>query len=144
MHPSSKWEKFPNNCLPHPVKEGLVRVNAGDDEPRNGCVESGGAAGDKVPPVATEDVVLPPPHVSCRVPEEKTMRSLKVEELSLVAGATCSPTPQCKDERGNNGLGNGDQAAPGSSLENNGAENNTGGNTTGNPPGSGNFPVVPN
>jgi hypothetical protein len=45
---------------------------------------------------------------------------------------------------GNNGLGNGDQTAPGGSLPHNGAENNTGGNTTGNPPGSGNFPVVPN
>jgi hypothetical protein len=45
----------------------------------------------------------------------------------------------------NNGLGNGDQTAPGNSLPHNGAENNTGNTTgSGNPPGSGKFPVVPN
>jgi hypothetical protein len=45
----------------------------------------------------------------------------------------------------NNGLGNGDQTAPGNSLTHNGAENNTGNTTgTGNPPGKGKFPVVPN
>ena len=73
---------------------------------------------------------------------EKTMRSLKIEELSLVAGGVPDSSPS--QSKQNNGLGNFDQTAPGNSLNNNGAENNTGGNTTGNPPGSGSFPVVPN
>lgn len=68
------------------------------------------------------------------------MRSLKVEELTLVAGGEPNPV---STKKGNNGLGNGDQPAPGGSGPNNGAENNAGG-TSGNPPGSGNFPVVPN
>jgi hypothetical protein len=71
------------------------------------------------------------------------MRTLKTEELAMVAGAG-APAAPVKKERGNNGLGNGDQAAPGNSLENNGAENNVGGSSTGNPPGQGKFPVVPN
>lgn len=69
------------------------------------------------------------------------MRSLKIEELELVAGGDAGGVPASTK---NNGLGNGDQGAPGGSLDHNGAENNTGGNSTGNPPGSGNFPVVPN
>jgi len=71
------------------------------------------------------------------------MRTLKTEELSLVGGGV-SPYPSPSQSKANNGLGNYNQVAPGNSLENNGAENNTGGNTTGNPPGSGNFPVIPN
>jgi len=72
---------------------------------------------------------------------ETMMRTLKTEELELVAGAGIDPHPS---KKGNNGLGNGDQTAPGGSGPNNGAENNAGGNTSGNPPDSGNFPVVPN
>ena len=71
------------------------------------------------------------------------MRSLRTEELELVAGAGIDPHGS-KNEKGNNGLGNGDQTAPGGSGPNNKAENNGGGNTTGNPPDSGNWPVVPN
>ena len=69
------------------------------------------------------------------------MRTLKTEELELVAGAGLDPA---STKKGNNGLGNGDQTAPGGSGPNNGAENNAGGNTTGNPPGSGKWDVVPN
>jgi len=48
-------------------------------------------------------------------------------------------------EKGNNGLGNGDQTAPGGSLTHNGAENNVSNGTgTGNPNGSGKFGVNPN
>lgn len=75
------------------------------------------------------------------------MRSLKIEELELVAGGDAGGVPNAastKHENGNNGLGNGDQTAPGNSLENNKAENNTGGNTIGNPPGGGKFDVLPN
>jgi hypothetical protein len=49
------------------------------------------------------------------------MRTLKVEELELVAGAAPGGVPPTK--KGNNGFGNGDQDAPGGSLPNNGAEN---------------------
>jgi len=70
------------------------------------------------------------------------MRSLKLEELCLVAGAGAAP--ENSKRSGNNGLGNGDQVAPGGSLENNKAENNTGGNSTGNPPGNGKWNVIPN
>ena len=69
------------------------------------------------------------------------MRSLKLEELCLVAGAGAAPDSSKRG--GNNGLGNGDQTAPGGSGPNNGAENNAG-VTSGNPPGSGKWPVVPN
>ena len=51
------------------------------------------------------------------------MRTLKTEELELVAGAGIEPT-STKKESGNNGLGNGDQNAPGGSALHNGAENN--------------------
>jgi len=68
------------------------------------------------------------------------MRSLKTEELDLVAGAGVEPT-STKKEKGNNGLGNGDQTAPGNSLTNNGAENNV--NNVGGTGGNG-FPVNPN
>lgn len=55
------------------------------------------------------------------------MRSLKVEELSLVAGAAPEggTTPAFEQNRSskNNGLGNGNQGAPGGSYPNNGAEN---------------------
>lgn len=57
---------------------------------------------------------------------------------------TAASVPAYATGSANNGLGNGDQTAPGNSLFNNGAENNTGGNNTGNPPGSGNFDVNPN
>ena len=55
------------------------------------------------------------------------MRSLKVEELSLVAGAAPEggTTPAFEKTRSskNNGLGNGNQGAPGGSYPNNNAEN---------------------
>jgi hypothetical protein len=60
----------------------------------------------------------------------------------LVAGAADVAPVSTKKQ--NNGLGNGDQTAPGNSLENNGAENNVDGSSTGNPPGSGKFDVIPN
>ena len=71
------------------------------------------------------------------------MRTLKTEEMELVAGGDAggAPTRQRNEPR-NNGLGNGDQDAPGGSGPNNGAENSAGG-TTGNPPGSGNSPSSP-
>ena len=71
------------------------------------------------------------------------MRTLKSEELELVAGAGVAPS-STKKESGNNGLGNGDQTAPGGSLDNNKAENFVAGSSTGNPPGSGKWDVVPN
>lgn len=72
------------------------------------------------------------------------MRTLKTEELELVAGGE-TPAFEHSQSKQNNGLGNGDQTAPGNSLAHNGAENNVDNGTgTGNPPGSGNFPVVPN
>lgn len=56
------------------------------------------------------------------------MRTLKAEELELVAGADrCTPAFENSQSKQNNGLGNGDQTAPGNSLENNGAENNSSG-----------------
>ena len=56
------------------------------------------------------------------------MRTLRIEELELVAGAdTTNSKSKC-----NNGLGNGDQLAPGGSLDNNQAENSgTGTNGSG-------------
>jgi hypothetical protein len=68
------------------------------------------------------------------------MRTLRTEELELVAGAGVVPD-STKKEKGNNGLGNGDQTAPGNSLNNNGAENNV--NNAGGTGGNG-FPVNPN
>jgi hypothetical protein len=58
------------------------------------------------------------------------MRKLNVEEMSLVAGGTCSKeTPASKNSASkcNNGLGNGDQGAPGNSYSNNQAENDANG-----------------
>ena len=74
------------------------------------------------------------------------MRSLKIEELELVAGGDTGGVPNAAStKQQNNGLGNGDQTAPGNSLEHNQAENNVSNTTgTGNPPGSGKFPVIPN
>jgi len=72
------------------------------------------------------------------------MRTLQIEELELVAGGVDTPAGTVSQYTKNNGLGNYDQGAPGGSLAHNGAENNVDGDTTGNPPGSGNFPVVPN
>lgn len=76
------------------------------------------------------------------------MRTLRSEELTLVAGAgveTCC-SKDCPEERvkGNNGLGNGDQTAPGGSGPNNKAENNAANPGSGNPPGSGKWDVIPN
>ena len=72
------------------------------------------------------------------------MRSLRIEELELVAGGVPGEGGAHSQSTKNNGLGNLDQGAPGGSFPNNGAENNVNGSSTGNPPGSGNFPVVPN
>lgn len=75
------------------------------------------------------------------------MRSLKTEELELVAGGAPGEGALHTQSTKNNGLGNGDQFAPGGSLPHNGAENNQSNTSvprTGNPPGSGNFPVNPN
>ena len=75
------------------------------------------------------------------------MRTLQIEELELVAGgAPDVPLPAVYNSQSkeNNGLGNGNQVAPGNSLEHNGAENNVNGESTGNPPGEGFFPVIPN
>jgi hypothetical protein len=72
---------------------------------------------------------------------EMMMRTLKTEEMELVAGAA---QPDESTFHKNNGLGNYNQGAPGGSGPHNGAENNAGGNSSGNPPGSGNFPVIPN
>jgi hypothetical protein len=80
---------------------------------------------------------------------ETMMRSLKTEELELVAGGDPGEAIDHARSLKNNGLGNGDQFAPGSSLPHNGAENNVsnGGlgdnDATGNPPGSGRFDVIP-
>lgn len=69
------------------------------------------------------------------------MRNLKIEELELVAGGVdTTPAFEASQSTKNNGLGNGDQGAPGGSYPNNGAENNNAGGPIG---GSG-FPVVPN
>ena len=72
------------------------------------------------------------------------MRTLKTEEMELVAGGDPGEGALHTHSSKNNGLGNGNQSAPGGSLPNNGAENNVNGSSTGNPPGSGNFPVIPN
>ena len=69
---------------------------------------------------------------------EMKMRSLTSEELAYVAGGCDEPS------KGNNGLGNGDQTAPGNSYEHNKAENNASFPGTGNPPGSGKWDVIPN
>ena len=72
------------------------------------------------------------------------MRTLQIEELELVAGGVDTPAPGVSQSTKNNGLGNGDQGSPGHSDGHNAAENNLDNTTgTGNPPGSGNFPVVP-
>jgi hypothetical protein len=57
---------------------------------------------------------------------ETMMRTLKIEELELVAGASapCTPAFENSQSKQNNGVGNGDQTAPGNSFDNNGAENN--------------------
>jgi hypothetical protein len=82
--------------------------------------------------------------IFCRVSFMETMmRTLKTEEMELVAGGDAGGIPHDTSKQQNNGLGNGDQTAPGNSLNRNQAENNVG-ETSGNPPGSGNFPVVPN
>lgn len=70
------------------------------------------------------------------------MRTLQIEEMEMVAGGLIAA--EVSQSTKNNGLGNGDQGAPGGSLAHNGAENNVNGASTGNPPGSGNFPVNPN
>ncbi len=57
------------------------------------------------------------------------MRTLMSEELELVAGAGVPAAPA--KNKGNNGLGNGDQSAPGGSGPNNGAENSADGSTNG-------------
>ncbi|MDF2466329.1 MAG: hypothetical protein K0Q43_4564 [Ramlibacter sp.] len=68
------------------------------------------------------------------------MRTLQTEELELVAGGVDTPAAGVSQSTKNNGLGNGDQGAPGGSYPNNGAENNNDGGPIG---GSG-FPVNPN
>ena len=65
------------------------------------------------------------------------MRTLKIEELELVAGAGIAAAPL---KKGNNGLGNGDQASPGGSTLTNGAENNV--DNAGGTQGNGK-PVIP-
>lgn len=73
------------------------------------------------------------------------MRNLKVEEIELVGGGTMeTPAFENSQSTKNNGLGNGDEGAPGQSFTHNGAENNGDAVTTGNPPGSGRWDVVPN
>jgi hypothetical protein len=65
--------------------------------------------------------------------------------MTLAAGQLVSAELSAAYAWNNNGLGNGDQRAPGNSLTHNGAENNTSNTTgTGNPPGSGKFGVNPN
>lgn len=68
------------------------------------------------------------------------MRTLQIEELEMVAGGVETPAPGVSQSTKNNGLGNGDQGAPGGSYTHNGAENNNAGGPIG---GSG-FPVNPN
>jgi len=70
------------------------------------------------------------------------MRTLQIEELELVAGGLGDTGGNSQSTK-NNGLGNYNQGSPGNSGPNNGAENNFDNPGTGNPPGSGNFPVVP-
>jgi hypothetical protein len=71
---------------------------------------------------------------------EVSMRTLQIEELEMVAGGVDTPASGVSQSTKNNGLGNGDQGAPGGSYPNNGAENNNAGGPIG---GSG-FPVNPN
>ena len=71
------------------------------------------------------------------------MRTLQIEELELVAGGLGDTGGNSQSTK-NNGLGNYDQGSPAHSDGHNLAENNLDNTTgTGNPPGSGNFPVVP-
>ena len=72
------------------------------------------------------------------------MRTLRTEELASVVGGTEECWCDCGPQKGNNGLGNGDQTAPGNSYDHNKAENNAAFPGTGNPPGSGKWAVVPN
>jgi hypothetical protein len=51
------------------------------------------------------------------------MRTLKTEEMELVAGGDPGNAADNSQSTKNNGFGNGDQGAPGGSLPNNGAEN---------------------
>lgn len=53
------------------------------------------------------------------------MRKLDIEEMVLVAGAegNLPPADWRSQSKCNNGLGNGDQGAPGGSFPNNNAEN---------------------
>jgi hypothetical protein len=59
---------------------------------------------------------------------ETMMRTLQIEELELVAGGgpPTNPAFQNTQSSKNNGLGNGDQGAPGGSEPNNNAENSNG------------------
>ena len=56
---------------------------------------------------------------------ETLMRTLQIEELELVAGGVhCEKSPTDNSaSKCNNGLGNGDQGAPGNSDQHNQAEN---------------------
>ena len=58
-----------------------------------------------------------------------TVMSLGLASPSYACPVGCDPEPEPPTERvkGNNGLGNGDQAAPGNSLDKNKAENEVGG-----------------
>jgi len=51
------------------------------------------------------------------------MRTLKTEEMDLVAGGVPGEGAEHTQSTKNNGNGNGDQGAPGGSGPNNGAEN---------------------
>jgi hypothetical protein len=61
------------------------------------------------------------------------MRALEIEELELVAGGAPPTNPAFENTQStkNNGLGNGDQGAPGGSGPNNQAENTAGTNGIG-------------
>jgi hypothetical protein len=72
------------------------------------------------------------------------MRNLEIEELELVAGGAPvggeTPAFENSQSKCNNGVGNGDQEAPGFSFTNNQAENTegpTGTHTSG-------FAIIPN
>lgn len=54
------------------------------------------------------------------------MRTLLTEELELVAGGLTTPAFENTQSTKNNGLGNGDQGAPGGSAPHNQAENTAG------------------
>ena len=98
---------------------------------RSNCVyiASGGTACDTVPADA-RGKLDPRAYLSCRVSMETLMRTLQVEELELVAGGApaSGETPGFTNTQStkNNGLGNGDQGAPGGSGPNNQAENTAG------------------